>query len=99
MGRNATAVALDGLWDVRRVSGFLPPLVGVRKRIDGPRGKTTVGPLRGSFDVRGLKLHYRAPFQGFVDVLEVVADDRVRGSATFRGREFARFELRRIENL
>jgi hypothetical protein len=92
-------VTLDGLWDVRRVSGFLPPLAGMRKRIDGPRGRTTVGPLRVSFDVRGPELHYRAPFQGFVDVLEVVDHDHVRGRATFRGREFARFDLRRIEIL
>jgi hypothetical protein len=92
-------VALDGLWDVRRLHGLLPPLVAVRKRIEGPRGTTIVGPLRVSFEVRGLELHYRAPFRGFVDVLDVVDRDHVRGSATFRGREFARFELRRIEVL
>jgi hypothetical protein len=90
-------VALDGDWEVKRVSGWLPPLVGVRKRIDGARGKTTLGPLSVPFDVRDLELHYRAPFRGFVDVLEVVDDDHARGRATFRGREFARFELRRIE--
>jgi hypothetical protein len=92
-------VALDGLWDVKRVGGLLPPLVGMRKRIDGTRGKTVVGPLGVPFEVRGLELHYRAPFQGFVDVLEVADDDHVRGTATFRGREFGRFELRRAENL
>jgi len=90
-------VALDGVWDVKRLSGLLPPLVGVRKRIDGARGKTTLGLLSASFDVRGGELHYRAPFGGFVDVLEVIDDDHARGRATFRGREFARFELRRIE--
>ena len=26
---------LDGEWEVERVSGLLPPLVGVRKEIDG----------------------------------------------------------------
>jgi len=90
-------VALDGVWDVKRRGGFLPPLVGVRKRIDGARGQTIVGPMRVPFDVRDRELHYRAPFWGFVDVLEVLDDDHARGRATFRGREFGRFELRRIE--
>ena len=43
---------LDGLWDVRRVSGLLPPMVGVRKRVSGSKGETKVGPLPGApFDV------------------------------------------------
>jgi hypothetical protein len=90
-------VALDGVWDVKRLGGFLPPLVGVRKRIDGAHGTTFAGPLRVWFDVRGSELHYRRPFAGFVDLLDVVDDERVRGRATFRGRAFARFELRRID--
>ena len=86
---------LDGVWDVRRTGGALPPLVGVRKRIHGTRGETAVGPLRGvPFQVRGLELHYVRPFGGFVDVLEHDGDG-FRGRATFRGREFGRFELRR----
>jgi hypothetical protein len=86
---------LDGVWDVRRTGGALPPLAGVRKRIHGTRGETTVGPLRGMpFDVRALELHYRRPFRGFVDVLEADGDG-FRGRATFRSREFGRFELRR----
>jgi hypothetical protein len=86
---------LDGVWDVRRTGGALPPLVGVRKRIHGTRGETAVGPLPGMpFHVRGLELHYRRPFRGFVDVLEADGDG-FRGRATFRGREFGRFELRR----
>ena len=31
---------LDGVWEVKRVSGALPPLTGVRKRIMGRRGHT-----------------------------------------------------------
>ena len=86
---------LDGVWDVRRTGGALPPLVGVRKRIERARGETAVGPLPGvPFSVRGLELHYRRPFAGFVDVLEPDGDG-FRGRATFRGREFGRFELRR----
>jgi hypothetical protein len=88
---------LDGTWSVKRAGGWLPPLVRMRKRIDGPRGETLVGPLHMSFEVRGNELHYRRPFSGFVDVLEAVGPDRFRGRATFRGREFGRFELRRID--
>jgi ferritin-like metal-binding protein YciE len=96
--RNATAVAaLDGVWDVERTGGFLPPLLGMRKRINGSRGKTVVGPLRMAFEVRGTELHYHEPFQGFVDLLDVVNDDQVRGRATFRGREYGQFEMRRVE--
>ena len=87
---------LDGEWNVRRVSGLLPPLVGVHKRIDGTTGETTIGPLPGaSFDVVGLELRYRAPFAGFVDVLEPDGD-AFRGRATFRGREFGRFAMQRL---
>jgi ferritin-like metal-binding protein YciE len=43
---------LDGVWDVRRLSGALPPLVGVRKRISGASGETVVAAGRGvPFDV------------------------------------------------
>jgi len=38
---------LEGLWRVERVGGFLPPMVGVRKRIGGASGETRVGPLVG----------------------------------------------------
>ena len=86
---------LDGVWDVRRVSGALPPLVGMRKRIGGTRGETLLGPMRMSFDVRGNELHYRAPLSGFVDVVEGEGD-LLQGRATYKGRDFGRFELRRV---
>jgi hypothetical protein len=87
---------LDGDWNVRRLGGLLPPMVGVRKQIHGTRGETRVGPLPGApFDVVGLDLRYRAPFSGFVDVLEPDGD-RYLGRATFRGREFGRFALERL---
>ena len=87
---------LDGVWDVKRVSGALPPLVGVRKQISGTSGSTKLGPLPGvPFDVVGLSLCYRAPFRGFVDELEP-AGEGYRGRALFRGRGFATFELRRL---
>jgi ferritin-like metal-binding protein YciE len=88
---------LDGIWDVRRLSGALPPMVGIRKRISGTSGETKIGRLPGaSFDVVGLSLRYRPPFQGFVDELQP-AGEGFRGRSTYRGREFGTFELRRVE--
>ncbi|MFL5922113.1 MAG: ferritin-like domain-containing protein [Gaiellaceae bacterium] len=89
---------LDGSWNVKRLGGLLPPLVGVRKRIHGGRGETTIGRLPGApFDVVGLELRYRAPLRDFVDVLEPQAAGYV-GRATFRGRTFGRFALERVSN-
>jgi ferritin-like metal-binding protein YciE len=89
---------LDGFWDVRRTAGLLPPMVGVRKRIHGERGRTTCGPLPGvPFDVAGFELRYRGAFSGFVDRLEPAGDGRFAGTATFRGRTFGRFDLVRLE--
>ncbi|MGB2875639.1 MAG: hypothetical protein WBB76_09240 [Gaiellaceae bacterium] len=87
---------LDGVWDVRRVSGLLPPLLAVRKQISGTKGETKVGPLPGApFDVVGLQLRYRRPFSGLVDELEPQGDGYL-GRATFRGREFGRFEMKPV---
>ena len=86
---------LEGSWDVERTGGFLPPLLGVRKRIAGDRGETRVGALPGvPFAVIGNELRYRRPFSAFVDVVE---PDGLgfSGRATFRGRTFGRFVLRR----
>lgn len=89
---------LDGVWDVERTGGALPPLVGVRKRIHGARGETVLGPLPGvPFDVDGLSLRYGAPLGGLVDQLEPEADG-FRGVATFRGREIGRFAMRRSDS-
>jgi hypothetical protein len=88
---------LDGVWDVRRISGALPPLVGIQKEISGTSGWTKVGPLPGApFDVVGLSLRYRGLLRGFVDELTPNGDG-YSGRATFRGREYGKFELRRIE--
>jgi ferritin-like metal-binding protein YciE len=88
---------LDGVWEVERTGGALPPLVGCRKRIAGSHGTTTFGPLPAMpFDVRGNELHYSTPFTGFVDVVEPDGPDRYRGRATFRGRTFGQFAMRRI---
>ena len=84
---------LDGVWDVRRISGVLPPLAGVRKRIDGARGETVVGGGRGlPFEIHGLELRYRRPLSFLVDVLERDGDGYV-GRATAFGRTYGRFRL------
>jgi ferritin-like metal-binding protein YciE len=83
---------LDGLWEVHRESGLLPPMMGVRKVISGDHGWTTVGPARAAFDVVGRELRYRAPLRGFVDVLE--QEDGVwKGRSLLAGREYGRFRL------
>jgi hypothetical protein len=88
---------LDGRWKVERTGGLLPPLLGVTKDIAGNRGKTFVGRVVGvPFEVEGLRLHYVAPFRGFVDVLESDGEGH-SGRATFRGREFGRFRMLPIE--
>jgi ferritin-like metal-binding protein YciE len=88
---------LDGIWDVRRTGGLLPPLVGVRKEINGSRGETMLprGVLGVPFDVVGLELHYRRPFTGFIDIL-VPRGDGFAGRATYRRREFGQFEMTAI---
>jgi hypothetical protein len=86
---------LDGTWSVRRISGLLPPLLGVNKRIEDGHGDTRLGPLRVPFVVEGYSLRYCKPFYGFVDVLESDGE-RIRGRATFRGREFGQFEMHRV---
>jgi ferritin-like metal-binding protein YciE len=85
---------LDGVWEVQRTGGLLPPLIGVRKEIHGTRGSTLLprGIVGVPFDVVGLELHYRAPFSGFVDVL-TPREGGFAGSATYRRREFGRFEM------
>jgi hypothetical protein len=88
---------LDGTWRVTRVSGLLPPLVGVRKRIVGAGGRTEIGPLPGvPFDVVGLSLRYRAPFGAFVDELTPVTADTYLGRATFAGRRLGTFRMTRV---
>jgi ferritin-like metal-binding protein YciE len=89
---------LDGVWDVRRTGGLLPPLIGVRKEIRGTHGKTLLpgGAIGVPFDVVGLELHYRAPLAGFVDTL-VPHGSGFSGRATFRRRTFGRFELSSIK--
>jgi hypothetical protein len=78
---------LDGVWKVE-------PLPGVRKRIAGERGETRIGPLPGiPFRVRGRELVY--PGGLLVDRCEPDGEG-FRLEATFLGRVYAHFRLRRI---
>jgi ferritin-like metal-binding protein YciE len=87
---------LDGVWKVERTGGMLPPLYGVSKRIKDDRGETVVaGRVGVPFEVRGLELRYTGPLAGLVDVLEPVGD-AFNGRATYRGREYGRFTMRRV---
>jgi len=71
----------------------LPPLAGVRKRIDGARGETVVGGGRGlPFEIHGLELRYRRQLSFLVDMLERDGDGYV-GRATAFGRTYGRFRL------
>jgi hypothetical protein len=89
------ARGLEGDWQVERTGGFLPPMIGVRKHIEGDRGWTSIGPLPGArFDVVGSELRYRTPFKGFVDVIEP-SSEGYRGRALFFGREVGTFRLLR----
>lgn len=86
-------VALDGEWDVARLGGLLPPLPLVRKRIEGGRGATILGPLPlAPFSVRGLRLRY--PLGLVVDVLEPDGAG-FRGRTLVLGRPVGSFSLRR----
>jgi hypothetical protein len=86
---------LEGDWQVERTGGFLPPLIGVRKHIEGERGWTSLGPLPGvPFDVVGSELRYRSPFRAFVDVIEP-SSEGYHGRATVYGRQVGTFRLLR----
>jgi hypothetical protein len=88
---------LDGVWKVERVGGALPPLIGCRKRINGSHGTTEFGYVPGMpFEVRGLELHYRPPFNLLVDRLEP-QNGGYLGYATIAGREFGQFSMRRLD--
>ena len=88
---------LDGVWRVERLGGALPPLHGCVKRIEGDHGTTEFRHVPGMpFEVRGLELHYRAPFTLLVDKLEP-QDGGYFGRATVLGREFGQFRMRRLE--
>ena len=90
---------LDGVWKVERVGGALPPLHGCVKRIHGMRGTTEFTHAPGMpFEVLGLELHYLPPLSVLVDKLEP-QDSGYFGHATFAGKEYGQFRMRRLDNV
>jgi hypothetical protein len=85
---------LDGRWNVRRIGGLLPPMIGVGKTIEGDHGHTTLGPVRVPFRVEGHTLRYTGPLSAFEDRLEP-AGTGFQGRSYLGGMELGRFELRR----
>jgi ferritin-like metal-binding protein YciE len=101
-GSEGTPSGLEGLWQVERAGGLLPPMVGVLKRIEGAQGETRIGSLIGwTFSVEprgeGFAMMYRPPFSAFVDEVRAGPGDSWVGSSLLDGRKFGRFRMRRIE--
>lgn len=86
---------LEGDWELTRLSGFLPPLTGMHKRIRGDRGATLLpGGVPVPFAVVAHELRYRSPFSMVVDVLEPDGDGW-HGRATVFGRTIGEFRMSR----
>ena len=84
---------IDGVWDVHRTGGLLPPMRRiVRKRIENGRGFTVAVGVRFPFVVEGLSLRY--PF-GLVDELVPDGHDAYDGSARLFGRTVGTFRMTR----
>lgn len=84
---------LDGVWDVRRTGGALPPLRGlVRKRIQRGRGWTIALGVRLPFVVDGRTLRYPL---GLVDELVPAGTDAYDGTTLLFGRKIGTFRLTR----
>jgi hypothetical protein len=92
-GQDQELSALDGVWNVHRTGGALPPLRGiVRKRIANGRGTTVAAGLPFPFVVDGLSLRY--PF-GLVDELVPDGPDTFEGTAWLFGRRVGTFRMTR----
>ena len=86
---------LEGEWELQRLSGALPPLVGIRKRIRGGHGATVLpGGLPVPFAVVAHELRYRPPLSMVVDVLKPDGDGW-HGRATVFGRTVGEFRMSR----
>jgi ferritin-like metal-binding protein YciE len=89
---------VEGDWRVERLGGFLPPMLGLRKRIRGDRGETRVGALPGwPFRVERregrVALVYLPPLSAIVDELWTGAEGSWLGRSAFGGRELGRFRM------
>lgn len=85
---------LDGVWDVHRTGGALPPMRGlVRKRIENGRGWTIALGVRLPFVVDGLSLRYPL---GLVDELVPDGPDSYAGTTRLFGRSVGTFRIMRV---
>ena len=83
---------------MERFGGFLPPMLGLRKRIRGDRGETRVGALPGwPFRVERRKgrvaLVPLPPLSAIVDEVWTGAEGSWPGRSTLGGRELGRFRM------
>jgi hypothetical protein len=84
---------LEGVWDVHRTGGALPPMRGlVRKRIESGRGWTIALGVRLPFVVDGLSLRYTV---GLVDELVPTGPGSYDGTTKLFGRTVGTFRLTR----
>jgi len=84
---------LDGVWDVHRTGGALPPMRGVvRKRIENGRGWTIAFGVRIPFVVDGMALRYPL---ALVDELVPAGPDAYDGTTRLFGRAVGTFRLTR----
>lgn len=93
---------IAGDWRVERLGGFLPPMVGVWKRVRGDRGETWVGVLPAwPFRVERRRDHvalvYNPPLSMLVDELREQPDGSWIGRSVLGGHELGSFRLVRHE--
>jgi hypothetical protein len=91
---------LSGRWELSRVSGLLPPLGLMHKRITGGRGATLIGsmigiPFRVRAGDRGPELVYAGPLGLVRDRLRPRGDGGWDGEATVLGLRIGRFRMTR----
>jgi hypothetical protein len=100
-GAHPAHEALDGDWTVERVSGLLPPMLGISKSIRGGRGETRIaGLVRLPFTVApapggGARIAYRAPLAMIVDEVTPDGQGGWSGISRVAGVGIGAFRMRR----